>query len=81
MTVIENTPELSFSDLVNIGFEPFTDMDYEAFAGVESENPMIAELQDSSYQGILILDGDVLILIDDGGEETQWFLSMEKKFG
>ena len=36
-------------------FRPFDESDYYGFAGVESENPMIADLDEDGY---IIIDGD-----------------------
>lgn len=43
--------------------QPFTAQDYEAFAGVESETPMFAEL-DAGL--LLVLDGPRVELFEDG---------------
>lgn len=66
--------------LASLKFEPFTETDWDCFAGCESENPLIAfdEKTDTTY----ILDGDVLIVhsfdvtdLAGNGEEQIYKLS------
>jgi len=56
--------------MAGVDFKPFTKDDYQGFAGVESDDPHMGELDDN----IVILDGDNIQIIknptDDENGET-----------
>lgn len=66
--------------LSNLKFRQFDKYDFQAFSGVESPCPLIAEttvdIFDCDVPGIVILDGNYaeLILYVDGGPETVEFI-------
>jgi hypothetical protein len=65
--------ELTFAEALNLiatlTFRPFSESDYWGFAGVESENPMIAE-NDEFY---VILDGETVGFLSMNGHISQKF--------
>ena len=55
--------KLSFTELAELEFKPFSDFDYSAYAGVQSKNPLIAESSTDTNYKVYIIDGDVLQVI------------------
>lgn len=45
-------------------FEPFSASDFDAFSGVNSDNPMIGEYKDY----LIIIDGEVIEITDQMGD-------------
>ena len=41
-------------------FRPFNEIDYDSFAGVTSDNPMVGEYEDY----VIVIDGDVIQITD-----------------
>lgn len=54
---------------LGLQFRHFSETDYDAYAGVNSELPMIAETGNHTF----ILDGNVLVVIPDGLGDEQHF--------
>ncbi len=54
-------------------FHPFTKADYQIFAGVESDNPMIGETD----KYVIIIDGVVAHFNDDEGNFVAFYLTRE----
>lgn len=46
-------------------FREFTDIDWQAFAGCETENPLIAETTFKDQIVIIILDGNSIQIVPD----------------
>lgn len=53
--------------LETVHFKPFDKNDYDAFAGVESDEPMIGEFEG----GVVIKDGEDIILIDVNSQDGE----------
>ena len=53
-------------------FRPFGESEWNAFAGCETKNPMIAEFADLLF----IIDGENVVVIDADGTETQFRLEL-----
>ena len=51
-------------------FRKFIKLDYECFAGVESDNPMISE----NDEFVLVLDGNVVSYFDYDGDNLMFIL-------
>lgn len=63
--VVPFPKNLTLATLIDIKFKPFDKDDYETFAGVESNYPLIAE-----YSGhIFIIDGDIIEVFDEDASE------------
>lgn len=45
---------------------PFTKQDWDCFAGASSDAPEIAEITKGSFDGVLILDGEHIQVIENG---------------
>lgn len=50
--------------------KPFTSSDYDAFSGVESDNPLIGENGDK----VVVVDGSHVSIVDAEGTETMFEL-------
>ena len=62
--------------IAKLKFEPFTDLDWESFAGCRSETPMIA-WGEGDDEKCYIIDGGELVVVDpyeDLCEETRYYL-------
>lgn len=60
---------LNFAKLTSLQFRPFDKADFMAFAGVESDNPLIAEEQIEDKYFTYIIDGDNLQVISGTMDE------------
>lgn len=58
--------------VANATFRPFGELDWNAFAGCETQNPMIAEYGD----GLLLIDSENVVVVDADGMETQFRLEL-----
>ena len=70
-----------------MNLRPFDDTDYEAFAGVESVDPMIGEVQiydDAEYtwDGLIVVDGRTVQLDVHGvdGDDVRWARNFDKGY-
>lgn len=61
----------AFALVARATFEPFNEFDFETFSGVETENPLIAEIDDL----VLILDGNVLEVIHNHRDSERFILA------
>ena len=60
----------AFALVARAQFEPFTEADWNAFCGCETENPMIAYVDDFT----LVMEDDTLSVTDAEGYENLFFL-------
>ena len=44
---------------------PFDDSDYDTFAGVESDNPLIGEYKWGGLNWVIIIDNDTIQIMDE----------------
>ena len=56
--------------LATAKFDPFTAADYDSYAGVTSENPMVGEFDD----WFIIVDGDIIQLHNVSGVDNDFYL-------
>ena len=69
MNALPSSAAVAFRLVATATFRPFTKIDWMAFAGCESENPMIAELPDL----FIVIDGDKLVFNKYSEEEDcEW---------
>lgn len=58
--------------VANADFRPFTQSDFRSFAGVETANPLISEIEEF----IVILDGDTVCVLNEDGDERGFRLKI-----
>jgi len=67
----------ALSLIATLSFRPFNESDYMGFAGVESENPLIA----SNDEFVCVIDGDIVEFVSMNGHICQQFSLREREFG
>jgi len=64
----------ALSLIATLSFRPFDESDYMGFAGVESENPLIA----SNDEFVCVIDGDIVEFVSMNGHICQQFSLSER---
>jgi hypothetical protein len=64
MADLPKTAEEAMQWLTIAELRPFDKLDYQAFAGVESNNPLIGEFGQEGTGGVIVVDGAVVEFID-----------------
>jgi hypothetical protein len=72
MSTNDRTPEQVLKIVAACTFQPFSQHDWDSWAGCESENPLIGNIQDPDNPAIpliVILDGSCVSIVDASPEK------------
>ena len=61
-------------------FKPFDERDWDLFAGCETKAPLISYPTGNETEYTIILDGETVVLVDQGGTELDYYLGGTRGF-